>query len=171
MTGVVLLRGHPLLGEYARSSFHHGAMPMTPAQTPIPTDVWVPATWEDYQRWVALPEQAQAQGYYHNGRMRLEMPPLGNPHSRDHFIVLAAIVLYAGIRGLNLDGHDNCTYRQAGYAEAQPNASFYIGEKAEVIPWETTIIGLNEYPAPDWVIEVAYSSLKDSSTKSHRCEI
>lgn len=67
------------------------------------------------------------------------MSPPGNLHSRDHFIVLVAIALYASLRAIALDGHDNCTYRKAGKAEAQPDASFYIGETAVVVPWDAKI--------------------------------
>lgn len=127
----------------------------------LPTDTWVNATWEEYLQVADEPTHEKAKGYYHNGRMRLEMSPLGNPHSRDHFIVLVAIALFASIRDIDLDGHDNCTYRKTGYDDAQPDASFYLGSNAEVVPWETTIIDLDTYPAPDLVIEVAYSSLAD----------
>lgn len=89
------------------------------------------------------------------------MSPFGNPHSRDHFIVIAALALFASIRGIDLDGHDNCTYRKTGCDEAQPDVSFYVGDKAEIVPWEATIIELDTYPPPDLVIEVAYSSLAD----------
>lgn len=37
----------------------------------------------------------------------------------------------------------------------------YGGANAEVVPWEATIIDLDVCPAPDLVIEVAYSSLTD----------
>jgi Uma2 family endonuclease len=134
---------------------------MVHSHTAIPTETWVQVNWEDYQQLIALPEYAQASGYYHHGCMRLEMSPLSNPHSRDHFIVLAAIALYASIQEIDLDGHDNCTYRKTGQAEAQPDASFYLGEQAEVVPWEATIIDLDVYPAPDLVIEIAFSSLSD----------
>jgi Uma2 family endonuclease len=134
---------------------------MSKTQTKLPTDTWVNATWDEYLKAIAEPTYAKAKGYYHNGRMRLEMSPLGNPHSRDHFIVIAAIALFAGIRNIDLDGHDNCTYRKAGYEEVQPDASFYLGTNAETIPWEATIIDLDIYPPPDLVIEVAYSSLSD----------
>jgi Uma2 family endonuclease len=39
--------------------------------------------------------------------------------------------------------------------------SYYIGENADVIPWGTSIINLETYPAPSLVIEVANSSLAD----------
>ena len=60
-----------------------------------------------------------------------------------------------------MDGHDNCTYRKTGCAEAQPDVSFYVGVNAEIVPWEVTIIDLDTYSPPDLVIEVAYSSLAD----------
>lgn len=132
-----------------------------PQQSTIPTDTWVNATWEDYLAVLADPTLARAKGYYCNGKMRLEMSPVGNDHSRDHSIVIYAVHLYAAIKNLDLDGHDNCTYRKAGYDDAQPDASFYIGETAEAVPYSTTIIDLNLYPAPTLAIEVANTSLAD----------
>lgn len=134
---------------------------MSPVQTQLPTDTWVTATWDEYLTALDDPIYSNARGYYFNGRMRLEMSPLGNPHSRDHFIISLAVGFFASLRGIDLDGHDNCTYRKTGFDEAQPDASFYIGANAEIIPWETTIIDLDQFPAPDLVIEVAYSSLAD----------
>ena len=134
---------------------------MSPVQTLLPTDTWVTATWDEYLTALDDPIYSNARGYYFNGRMRLEMSPLGNPHSRDHFIISLAVGFFASLRGIDLDGHDNCTYRKTGFDEAQPDASFYIGANAEIIPWETTIIDLDQFPAPDLVIEVAYSSLAD----------
>ncbi|MBW4680982.1 MAG: Uma2 family endonuclease [Microcoleus vaginatus WJT46-NPBG5] len=134
---------------------------MSRLQAKLQTDTWVNATWDEYLLALSNPAYEKARGYYYNGRMRLEMSPLGNPHSRDHFIVIAAIALFASIRGIDLDGHDNCTYRKTGSEEAQPDVSFYLGDNAEIVPWEATIIDLDTYPAPDLVIEVAYSSLAD----------
>lgn len=89
------------------------------------------------------------------------MPPVGNDHSRDHSIVIYAVHLFASIKGIDLNGNDNCTYWKTGYNDAQPDASFYIGKNAEVIPWGTSIIQLDIYPAPDLVIEVANTSVAD----------
>lgn len=96
------------------------------------------------------------------------MVALGNPHSRDHFIVIHAVGLFAALRGLDLDGHDNCSYRKTGVTEIQPDASFYVGANADRIPWDATIIDLDIYPAPDLVIEVAYSSLADDTGEKRR---
>jgi Uma2 family endonuclease len=134
---------------------------MSQLQAKLPTDTWVNATWDEYLQAIGAPAYEKARGYYYNGRMRLEMSALGNPHSRDHFIVIAAIALFASTRNIDLDGHDNCTYRKTGYEEAQPDVSFYLGANAETVPWDATIIDLDTYPPPDLVIEVAYSSLAD----------
>jgi Uma2 family endonuclease len=134
---------------------------MSQLQAKLPTDTWVNATWDEYIKAIGDPAYEKARGYYYNERMRLEMPPFGNPHSRDHALVIAAIALFASTRNLDLDGHDNCTYRKTGFQEAQPDVSFYLGVNAETVPWDATIIDLDTYPPPDLVIEVAYSSLAD----------
>ncbi len=134
---------------------------MNLSPTSIPTDTWIAATWDDYLQVIADPAYTKAKGYYFDGRMRVEMAAVGNPHSRDHFIVITAVSLFASLNDLNLDGHDNCTYRKTGCREAQPDVSFYLGENAEVIPWESTVINLDEYPAPDLAIEISHSSLAD----------
>lgn len=129
--------------------------------TTLHSDTWIPAPWEDYLAAVAEPDYVEAKSYYHNGCMRFEMSPLGNPHSRDHAIVISAIMLAAGFKKLDLDAHDNCTYRKEGCHDAQPDASFYLGNTANVVPWNVTVVDLDRYPAPDLVVEVAYSSLSD----------
>jgi Uma2 family endonuclease len=134
---------------------------MSQLQTKLPTDTWVTATWDEYIQTIENPEYEKAKGYYFNGQMRIEMSPVGNPHSRDHSIIIYAVHLFATLKGIDLNGHDNCTYRKTGCDEAQPDASFYIGENAEAIPWETTIIDLDVYPPPTLVIEVANTSIAD----------
>ena len=135
---------------------------MSQVDTQVQMETWIPMSWEQFVQFTDNPACENVKAYYYDGRMRLEqMAALGNPHSRDHYIVIAAVTLFTSVRGLDIDGHDNCTYRKAGYGEVQPDASFYVGENAEVVPWEATIIDLDRYPAPDLVIEVAYSSLTD----------
>jgi Uma2 family endonuclease len=134
---------------------------MSDLQTKIPSDTWVVATWEEYIQTIENPSYEKAKGYYYHGHMRIEMPPVGNDHASDHSIIIYAVNLYASIKGIDLNGKDNCTYRKTGSDEAQPDASFYIGENADVIPYGTSIINLDNYPPPDLVIEVAKSSLRD----------
>jgi Uma2 family endonuclease len=132
-------------------------------QTQRPTDTWVPATWAEYLHAVEDPACEKAKGYYYNGKMRLEMPPVGNDHACDHSIVSYAVNLYAGIKGIDLNGRDNCSYRKAGLQECQPDMSFLIAKNASAIPYGTGIVDLNRYPAPDLVIEVANSLLSSDN--------
>lgn len=134
---------------------------MTELQTKFATDTWVIASWDEYIQAIENPAYEKAKGYYYNGQLRIEMPPIGNDHASDHSIVNHAVHLFAGIKGIDLNGKDNCTYRKIGCDEAQPDASFYIGENAEVIPWGTSIIDLDLYPPPNLVIEIAKTSLSD----------
>lgn len=134
---------------------------MSELQTQLPTDTWVVATWNEYIQTIENPAYEKAKGYYYDGRLRIEMPPVGSDHARDHTIIIFAVNLFASIKGIPLNGRDNCTYRKAGIDEAQPDVSYYIGENADVIPWGTSIIDLNQYSPPNLVIEVAKSSLAD----------
>lgn len=134
---------------------------MSIPQTKLPTDTWVHATWDKYVREIEDPAYEKAKGYYYNGKIRIEMSSVGNDHSRDHSIIIYAVHLFAAIKNIDLNGHDNCTYRKTGLNEAQPDVSYYIGKNADVIPWGTTIIDLDRYPSPTLVIEVANTSLSD----------
>jgi Uma2 family endonuclease len=134
---------------------------MTTSQLQLPLDTWVSATWDEYLHTLEDPICETAKGYYYNGKMRIEMSPVGNDHASDHSIVTYAVHLFAALKKIDLNGKDNCTYRKAGLDDAQPDASFYIGETAEVVPYGTTIIDLNIYPPPTLVIEVANTSVSD----------
>ncbi|MFN6569746.1 Uma2 family endonuclease [Dendronalium sp. ChiSLP03b] len=134
---------------------------MSEIQTQLLTDTWVTATWDEYVQVIENPAYEKAKGYYHNQHMRIEMPPVGNDHASDHTIILFAVNLFASIKGIALNGKDNCTYRKAGLREAQPDVSYYIGENTDVIPYGTSIINLDIYPPPNLAIEVANTSLAD----------
>jgi Uma2 family endonuclease len=130
-------------------------------QTKILTDTWIAASWDEYIQVIENSAYTKAKCYYQNGRMRIEMPPVGNDHASDHTVVITAASLFAAIKGIPMNGKDNCTYRKTGYNDAQPDVSYYIGENANVIPYGTSIINLDIYPPPNLVIEVANSSLAD----------
>lgn len=134
---------------------------MSILKTNLPTNTWVKATWDEYIQAIEDPVYEKAKFYYYNEKLRIEMPLVGNDHASDHSIVTHAIHLFAGIKNIDLNGKDNCTYRKTDLNEAQPDASFYIGENADAIPWGTTIIELDNYPPPTLVIEVANTSLSD----------
>ncbi len=56
-------------------------------QTEILTDNWVLTSWDEYIQIIEQPEYEKAKGYYYNGKMRIEMSPVGNDHASDHIIV------------------------------------------------------------------------------------
>ncbi|NEQ40476.1 MAG: Uma2 family endonuclease [Okeania sp. SIO3I5] len=45
--------------------------------------------------------------------------------------------------------------------EVQPDISYYIGDNTNIIPRGTSVVGLDIYPSPDLVIEIANTSLAD----------
>ena len=134
---------------------------MNKTQTQLPADTWITATWQEYIQTIEDPSYEKAKSYYNNGKLRIEMSPLGHKHGRDHAVILTAINLFATTKNININCIDNCTYRKTGFREAQPDISYYIGENANVIPWEKSIIDLDIYPPPTLVIEVANTSLAD----------
>ena len=125
------------------------------------TNTWAIATWDEFLKNLENPAHVKAKGYYQNGKYRIEMTPIGNEHSQDHSIINHAVYLYATLRNIPLTGKDNCSYRQIGLKEFQPDLSYYVGNNANAIPWGVGVVDLNEYPVPDLVIEVANTSLAD----------
>lgn len=134
---------------------------MNKTKTQLLTDTWITATWSEYIQTTENPSYEKAKVYYHKGKLRIEMSPLGNDHANDHLLVIAAITLFSITKNITLTGKDNCTYRKTGYQATQPDVSYYIGENSDVVPWGTSIIDLDIYPPPSLVIEVANTSLAD----------
>ncbi|MCL1471705.1 Uma2 family endonuclease [Argonema antarcticum] len=134
---------------------------MSNLQTKIPNDTWVTETWEEYVRIIEDPIYQKAKCYYHNRQLRIEMNPLGHDHASDNTIISLAVNLFGIIKNVALKGLTTCSYRKTGVQECQPDVSYYIGENAQIIPWGTSIINLDNYPPPDLVIEVANTSLAD----------
>ncbi|MBD2048987.1 Uma2 family endonuclease [Coleofasciculus sp. FACHB-64] len=134
---------------------------MSKLQTKIPTETWVVATWDEYIQAIEDPQLEKAKGYYQNGQLRIEISPIGSDHASDHTIIIFAVNLFATVKGIPIHGRDNCTYRKIGVQESQPDVSYYIGKNVDIIPWGTSIINLDQYPAPDLVIEIANTSLSD----------
>lgn len=130
-------------------------------KTKLPTDTWVRATWDEYIQEIADPAYEKAKCYYHNRKLRIEMSPVGSDRACDRTVIIVAVSLFAAIKNIALTGRDNCSYRKADFAVAQPDASYYIGENADIVPWGTSIIDLDIYPPPDLVIEVANTSRAD----------
>lgn len=134
---------------------------MQELKTKTPIDTWVVASWDEYIQIIENPSYEKAAGYYYDRRMRIEMPPLGNDHSRDHTVIISAASLYAAVNNIPMNGNDNCTFRKNGFNDAQPDVAYYIGKNANAIPYGTSIVDLDFYPVPNLVIEVANTSLAD----------
>ncbi|WP_448570198.1 Uma2 family endonuclease [Trichothermofontia sp.] len=134
---------------------------MVNLQTRLPTDSWVAASWEEYLQAIADPAYVTARGYYYHGHMRLEMSPVGHDHAADDGTLSLGVNLFGIVRGIPLKILPNCSYRKAGVGECQPDVSYYIGDRAQLIPRGTTIIDLHRFPAPDLVIEVSATTLLD----------
>lgn len=130
-------------------------------QTKLPIDTWIVATWDEYVQAVEDPVYEKAKGYYSNNKMRMEMSPVGHDHASDDATIALAVNLFCIAKGIALKVLNNCTYRKIGLQECQPDISYYVGNRAQVIPWGISTIDLNRYPTPDLVIEVANSSLLD----------
>lgn len=130
-------------------------------KTNLLTDEWITATWDEYLQTIANPQLEKATCYYHNGQLRIEMTPQGYDHSYDNFSIGYAVALFSAIKGIPISGVTNCTFRKPGEEEAQPDLAFYIGNNAEIIPPDTSLVDLDVYPPPDLVIEIAKTSLSD----------
>ncbi|MCZ8037529.1 MAG: Uma2 family endonuclease [Microcystis wesenbergii TW10] len=125
------------------------------------TDSWIKGTWEEYLAAINNFPENQGKSYYYNGYYRLEMTPIGNDHASDHAILIFAVSLYATLKNLSFNAKDNCSFRRSGYREVQPDISYYFADEANLIPYGTSIIDLNQYPPPDLVIEISKSTLND----------
>lgn len=125
------------------------------------TDTWIAASWEDYVRAIEDPLYEQAKGYYYKGYMRLERLPVSFDHGKDHVVIIFGVNLFAALKGIPATGLDTTTLRKTGVRDCQPDVSYYVGDRAQAIPSGTGIVNLDQYPAPNLVIEVAKSSLLD----------
>ncbi|MDZ8069464.1 MAG: Uma2 family endonuclease [Nostoc sp. DedQUE08] len=134
---------------------------MSETQTQLPTDIWICASWQEYEQIVANLLNEKGKSYYYKGHMRLEMPPVSFAHGKDHVIIIFAVTLFATIKGILATGLDTTIFRKTGIQDCQPDVAYYLRERAQTIPAGTGIVNLDRYPAPDLVIEIAKTSLLD----------
>jgi Uma2 family endonuclease len=134
---------------------------MTSLQVKPRTDSWVLATWDDYINQLNDPIYQQAKGYYYKGHMRIEMSPVSFDHGQDHVIIIFAVNLFVALKRIPATGLDTTTFRKIGVRECQPDVAYYFGKNAKAIPSGTGIVNLEQYSAPNLVIEIARSSLLD----------
>ncbi len=138
---------------------------MNELQTHLLTDTWVAVNWDEYIIAINQPHLANAKGYYDNGQLRIEMSPVGFDHASDNTIILFAVNLFCTLKNISIRGLTNCSYRKTGVRECQPDVSYYVGEQAKLAIKGTSVIDLDNYPAPDLVIEIASTSLADDLGK------
>ncbi|MDY7005983.1 MAG: Uma2 family endonuclease [Cyanobacteriota bacterium] len=134
---------------------------MNQTQTQLTTDTWVTATWQEYIQTIQDPNYEKAKVYYHNRKLRIEIPPVGSAHASDHAFIIGVVGLFVATKNIMLNGLDNGAYDKTEYLAAQPDVSYYIAKNANVIPRGTSIIDLDIYPPPNLVIEIANTSLLD----------
>ena len=134
---------------------------MTLLQTKTQLDTWLTAPWQEFVNIADASDSTKLKGYYYDGKMRFEPISTGSDHSNDHALILFALSFFAASQRIPMTAKDGCSYRKKGHTEFQPDASYYIGNKADVIPWGTRIIDLEQYPLPDLVIEISDTSIAD----------
>lgn len=133
----------------------------SPTPTSPPCNIWVNATWEEFVAIADDPASEKKTCYYYDRQMRIETMGVGPDHAVDNGIIHTAIVFYCTLRAIALRGLINASYRKLGRKEAQPDASYYINEKALLVPQGNAIVDLETYPTPDLAIEIAATSLND----------
>ncbi|UIE37678.1 Uma2 family endonuclease [Leptodesmis sichuanensis] len=129
------------------------------------TDTWVKAAWEDFLRLVEDPAYVKAKGYYFDGQMRVETVGTGPDHAADNGIIHVGITLFCALKGIPIKGLINCSYRKTGVREAQPDISYYVGDRTPLAPQGSSIVNLDQVPPPDLAIEIADSSINDDLGK------
>ncbi|XGV95976.1 MAG: hypothetical protein ACAF41_24960 [Leptolyngbya sp. BL-A-14] len=77
---------------------------MVQLQPKTSTDIWVSATWEEYLKIIDDPAYAKAKGYYFNGQMRVETVGVGPDHASENTIIILAIGLFCGLKGIPIKG-------------------------------------------------------------------
>ncbi len=139
---------------------------MVQLQPKVTPNLWINATWEDFLQAVGHPDYAKAKAYYFEHQMRIEAMGVEPDHARENTIIIVAIALFCGLKQIPVVGLTNCSYRKTGIREAQPDISYYVGERAAAAPQGSSIVTLDDAtPPPDLAIEIADSSLNDDLGK------
>jgi Uma2 family endonuclease len=133
---------------------------MSQLQTPILTDTWVPMPWDNYAKLIEQPDYAKAKGYYYQEHARIEMLPISHDHAADDGAITLVVNLFCIVKQIPFKVLPNCSY-QAAQTECQPDVSFYFRAQANAVPYNTSTINLDRYPAPDLVIEISKTTLLD----------
>jgi Uma2 family endonuclease len=129
--------------------------------SPLVTDIWVKAAWKDYLTFADDPAYDKGRCYYNNGWMRIEMAALGPLHGRENSIVSTLISLFATLHNIRVVVLTNTSFRKTGIRDSQPDIAFYLGENFQIPPQDNQPVDVNQYGAPQLVVEIASTSLDD----------
>jgi Uma2 family endonuclease len=134
---------------------------MIQSQGGIATNGWMRAEWDTYIDAVESPSYEKYNGYYYEGRMRIEDMHKGADHARLHALTSFAINLFCMAREIPINGLINCSYRKPGIMECQPDLSYYSQDLARIAPQVVSVVNLDEQSTPNLVIEVSNITLAD----------
>ncbi len=124
-------------------------------------NVWVSASWEDFVAISESPEQTKSSCYYYQHQMRIETMGIGPSHAIDNTLITLAIGLFCMSKCIPIRGLTNASYRRTSSDEAQPDLSYYFGNKIYSIPETNSLLDLQSIAPPDLAIEISASSLSD----------
>ncbi len=124
-------------------------------------NTWVPASWEEFVAISESPDQKKSGCYYYQHQMRIETMGVGPNHAIDNILITLAIGLFCMSKGIPVRGLTNASYRRTIRDEAQPDLSYYFGDKIDCIPETNSLLDLQSIAPPDLAIEIAASSLSD----------
>lgn len=127
----------------------------------ILTDTWVKATWDEFLAVTNSSDYQDGRAYFDAGYMRIEMAALGAGHGRQNAIALKVADIFAALHDIRMIEFLNCSFRQAGERECQPDIAFYIGEGFQLPPQNNTPINIELFGPPTLAIEIGASSLSD----------
>ena len=136
--------------------------------SPLVTDEWVTATWQEFVEVMENPTYVDARCYYDINQikqMRIEVMPVGSAHALDNGIIYFAIVLFCTLKGIPLAGLVNANYIKTGMKGCQPDISYYVGDRTAFAPRSNSIVNLDEFVAPNLVIEISSSTIGDDLGK------
>ncbi|MDY6805653.1 MAG: Uma2 family endonuclease, partial [Cyanobacteriota bacterium] len=128
---------------------------MSQLQIKLPTDSWKAASWNEYLQTLENPIYEKAKTYYYQQQLMIEMAPVGANHADDNAIIILLANLWGIGRSLPLKAFVNCSYRQQGIKEAQPDVSYYIGDRVKYAPTGNKVVNLDSNQPPDLAIEIA----------------
>ncbi|NEP01728.1 MAG: Uma2 family endonuclease [Symploca sp. SIO2E9] len=129
------------------------------------TDTWVKATWEEFMLLAYKPAYEKSRAYYHHGKLRIEMSPIGLNHSEYNSIISTIVTLFCALKNIPFRELTNCSFRKTGMREDQPDIAFYVNALEKSPTRSNSPVDLDNYEPPALVVEVAASSVSDDVGK------